>query len=59
MNHFEKIIFSDESFLTAGVLSSRLVSPPSASDDLDLHPWDISLDSPFRGAYSDLYVPGA
>ena len=34
-------------------------SPPFASDDVDLFPFDISLDFPFRGAYRGLNVPGA
>ena len=34
-------------------------SPPSASDDLDLFPCDISLDFPFRSTYRDHNVSGA
>ena len=34
-------------------------SSPSASDDLDLLPCDISPDFPFRGAYRGINVPGA
>jgi hypothetical protein len=34
-------------------------SPPSASDDLDFLPCDISLDFSFRGADRGLNVPSA